>query len=134
MLMQLEPVQEPAGPGSKEAFLKTNYEWLCGTRDVAEIGARELAEKINSGALFVDVRELSEKPELPVPHIKYPLSFLRRQSVQVEGEQVIVVCHHGIRSIEAVRIMSQSAPAGQKLYSLKGGIMALAAANINVKS
>lgn len=124
-MMQVEPAATAAGPVDLNAFLLTNYEWLCGVRDVAEISAKELPHKIAANVTFVDVRELHEKPELPVPHQRMPLSELRKKQVQLEGAEVIAVCHHGIRSLEAVRILSQSAPAGQKIYSLKGGILAM---------
>ncbi|OLY93148.1 adenylyltransferase and sulfurtransferase [Cnuella takakiae] len=128
-IMEVAPSASRTGPADRQAFLLTNYEWYCGARDVAEIGSRELPTLMEQGAVFVDVRELQERPELPVPHQRLPLSELRNRSAQVEGKEVVVVCHHGIRSIEAVRLLSQWAPAGQKLYSLKGGIMALSAIN-----
>lgn len=126
-LMEIKPTQERYHPATREDFLRTNYEWYCGSRDVVEITGRELPALIAANAVFIDVRELNEKPDLPVPHQRVPLSQLRNNPAQVEGKEVVVVCHHGIRSIEAVRLLSQWAPAGQKLYSLKGGIMALSA-------
>lgn len=130
-LMKITPNQLGNGPANRETFLRTNYEWYCGARDVVEITGRDLPAMQAAGAVFIDVREPHEKPDLPVPHLRVPLSELRNSSTQVEGKDVVVVCHHGIRSIEAVRLLSQWAPAGQKLYSLKGGIMALAAATQN---
>lgn len=125
--MAVAQAGETAGPKTREAFLMTNYEWLCSSRDVVEVGFRELPALIARGAVFVDVRELNEMPVLPVPSQRIPLSQLRKTGAQVAGDEVVVVCHHGVRSIEGVRLLHQCAPAGQKLYSLKGGIMALAA-------
>lgn len=108
-------------------FLHTNYEWLCGADEVKEISMRELQQKMQGDVRFIDVREMHETPDLPVPHQRIPLSRLQQERVSVEGEEVIVVCHMGVRSVEAVQLLSQWAAPGQKLYSLKGGIMALAA-------
>lgn len=133
-LMKVTPQENKEAPADKDQFLMTNYEWMCGTQDVVEIGAKDLVEKITAGALFVDVREITERPELPVAHQRLPLSELRKKKVQLEGREVVLVCHLGIRSIEAARILSQWAPAGQKLYSLKGGIMALAGVALQTNS
>lgn len=129
--LKINRVEGVQVPQDERDFLQTNYEWLCGGGEVREISARDVGQMISNGAVFVDVRELDETPDLPVPHQRIPLSQLRREKFQVEGKDVVVVCHMGVRSLEAVRLMNQWAPAGQKLYSLKGGIMALAAAVSN---
>ncbi|WP_132054096.1 ThiF family adenylyltransferase [Pseudocnuella soli] len=126
-VVQVEQDATQKAPKDESDFLHTNYEWLCGADEVREISMRELQQKMQDDVRFIDVREMHETPDLPVPHQRIPLSRLQQERVSVEGEEVIVVCHMGVRSVEAVQLLSQWAAPGQKLYSLKGGIMALAA-------
>lgn len=126
--VSVAPAAISSGPADRQAFLLTNYSWYCGARDVAEVSSRDLPRLLAAGAVFIDVRELTETPDLPVAHRRMPLSQLRCQPAQVDGAEVVLVCHQGVRSIEAARILGRHAPAAQKIYSLKGGIMALAAA------
>ena len=91
-----------------------------------QISPRELAEKLKSTAPphLLDVRQPEEHAFVALPNSTLiPLGDLMMRAEEIEDwkdEEVVVYCHHGIRSLHAI---SQLRAMGfSKLQNLAGGI------------
>jgi adenylyltransferase/sulfurtransferase len=88
-----------------------------------EITVEELAQKLASGAPphLVDVREPEEFALTQLPGAQLiPLGELQQRIDEIpEASELVVYCHHGIRSLQAVGLLRA---AGREAVSLKGGI------------
>lgn len=92
---------------------------------VQQIHPRSVAEKIQAGVplYFVDVRHaweheivrLAESVLIPLPELPARLDEVQPPA----GAEVIVYCHHGIRSLSGASILES---AGIPAASLMGGI------------
>ncbi len=83
--------------------------------------------------VLLDVRDDWERQVVTVPDDRWvPLDEVRgggwaAVADTLEGaDDVIVYCKAGVRSAEAVRLLSEGAPAGVRLRSLTGGVLAWA--------
>jgi adenylyltransferase/sulfurtransferase len=115
------------GPASLQAFLETDYAVACGmTADVTEISPAEFAEMLQqSRVLAVDVRESGELPSAAdLPHVPQPLSGFDTLIPWTEPEHIIFFCQAGMRSLQAAGRYLPHLQNGQRLYSLRGGILA----------
>ena len=104
---------------------------------VPEISVQETAQKLKDGEDFVllDVREAweLERARLPGKQVVHaPMSQLSRRGVyalppEVENKQreIVVVCHHGVRSAEVTAWLIRSG--WQQVRSMAGGVDAYAA-------
>lgn len=94
-----------------------------------EITPTQLHEKLTAGQQLqlLDVREPAE---FAICHLKesklIPLGEIPKRSAEIDPEaEVIVICHHGFRSAQAIQFLSQRF-GYTNLINLKGGIHAWA--------
>ncbi len=108
-------------------FSPIDYEQFCGARDEAVIptmSAPELKRKMDACEPFelIDVREPFEYEIARIDGAKLiPLGEIAERVNELQRERPIVVhCHSGQRSAQAVRLLQQRGFAN--LYNLEGGI------------
>jgi sulfur-carrier protein adenylyltransferase/sulfurtransferase len=108
-------------------FSPIDYDQFCGARSEDEIptmSAQELKRKIDAGEPFelIDVREAFEYEIARIDGAKLiPLGEIAERVDELQRERPIVVhCHSGRRSAEAVRLLQQRGFAN--VYNLEGGI------------
>src|SRR5213595_1387462 len=104
-----------------------DYEQFCGMRDeggIPEMSPHELKRKIDAGEPFelIDVREPFEHETGRIDGANLiPLGEISERLDELSGERPIVVhCHTGKRSAQAVRLLQQRGFAN--VYNLEGGI------------
>ena len=93
-----------------------------------EITALELKERLAHGATLqlLDVREPSEFEICNLGGELIPLGQLPKQTARIRRDvPVVVICHHGFRSAQAINSLSQRF-GFENLLNLKGGIHAWA--------
>lgn len=93
-----------------------------------EITATELKERLAHGnkIQLVDVREPSEFEICNLGGELIPLGDLSKQSNRIRRDiPVVVICHHGFRSAQAINYLTQRL-GYENLLNLKGGIHAWA--------
>ncbi|MBI4227950.1 MAG: molybdopterin-synthase adenylyltransferase MoeB [Candidatus Omnitrophica bacterium] len=115
-----------------------DYNEFCGVRPQAEAPAgageweitpQELKTKLgNGGVKLVDVREPHEYDICHLPNAKLvPLSEILSRVAELDSsDELVVYCHHGMRSRDAVEFLKGAG--FRKIKSLRGGIDAWAAA------
>lgn len=93
-----------------------------------EISVHELQAKRNAGEDFVllDVREAEEVALVHLPHsIHIPMGDIPSRLPELDPEaEIVVYCHHGIRSLRVVHFLRQHDFA--RAVNLAGGIDAWA--------
>ncbi len=93
-----------------------------------EITATELKQRLSSGQhmQLLDVREPSEFEICNLGGELIPLQELPKQTVRIRRDvPVVVICHHGFRSAQAINYLNQRF-GFDNLLNLKGGIHAWA--------
>lgn len=113
-------------PANRQAFEDMNYEWLCASqKTIPEIETDEFNRLIQrDDIMFIDVRELNEKPAITeFKHQRIPLSLLMKSSFPVNANSVVVFCQSGKRSKEAVEYLVSISDHKKDIVSLKGGIL-----------
>ncbi len=93
-----------------------------------EITAQELKERLGQGAdmQLVDVREPEEFAICNLGGVLIPLGELPRQANRIRRDiPVVLICHHGFRSAQALNYLAQRL-GYDNLLNLKGGIHAWA--------
>lgn len=108
-------------------FSPIDYEQFCGVRDdeaIPGISPHELKRRMDAGERFelIDVREPFEYEIAQIDGAKLiPLGEIAERLDELEREQPIIIhCHSGMRSAQAVRLLQQRGFA--KVYNLEGGI------------
>jgi adenylyltransferase/sulfurtransferase len=108
-------------------FSPVDYEQFCGLRDeeaIPEMSPHELRRWTEAGETFdlIDVREPFEYEIARIDGSKLiPLGEITERLDELERERPIVVhCHSGMRSAQAVRLLQQRG--FTKVYNLEGGI------------
>ncbi|HEY2567798.1 MAG TPA: molybdopterin-synthase adenylyltransferase MoeB [Candidatus Udaeobacter sp.] len=108
-------------------FSPIDYEQFCGLRDeeaIPEMSPHELKRWTEAGKTFdlIDVREPFEYEIARINGSKLiPLGEITERLDELERERPIVVhCHSGMRSAQAVRLLQQRG--FTKVYNLEGGI------------
>jgi molybdopterin/thiamine biosynthesis adenylyltransferase/rhodanese-related sulfurtransferase len=108
-------------------FSPIDYEQFCGARNEYEtptMSAHELKRKIDAREPFdlIDVREAFEYEIARIDGAKLiPLGEIADRVSELQRERPIVIhCHSGQRSAEAVRLLQQRGFAN--VYNLEGGI------------
>src|SRR5437870_10036078 len=108
-------------------FSPIDYEQFCGARDeetIPAISAHELKRKLDAHEAFalIDVREPFEYEIARIYGAKLiPLAEIAERTEELQREQPIVVhCHSGTRSAQAVRLLQQRG--FSNVYNLEGGI------------
>lgn len=127
---QLDTVVNEEGrkliPASIETFLLMDYEELCSASlhhdiDITVDELKELQKK--EKVTILDVREMNEVPEIEEDHIRIPLRLLKNQPPAVNTNTIVTVCHMGIRSAEAVKILQKIYGSTRKIHNLEGGVL-----------
>lgn len=93
-----------------------------------EITAQELKERLSrsNNMQLVDVREPSEFEICNLGGDLIPMEELQKQASRIRRDvPVIMVCHHGFRSAQAINYLTQRL-GYENLLNLKGGIHAWA--------
>lgn len=85
------------------------------TMDSVEIENLEQAANLGNYEL-VDIRELYETPEIPIPHRRAPMSSYVHQP----AEATVLVCAAGVRSLRLADHLREQGI--EKVYSLAGGV------------
>jgi sulfur-carrier protein adenylyltransferase/sulfurtransferase len=108
-------------------FSPIDYEQFCGGGDeetIPVISAHELKRKLDAHEAFelIDVREPFEYEIARIDGAKLiPLAEIGERTEELQREQPIVVhCHSGTRSAQAVRLLQQRG--FSNVYNLEGGI------------
>jgi sulfur-carrier protein adenylyltransferase/sulfurtransferase len=108
-------------------FAPIDYEQFCGAREtgtVPEISVQELKRKMDARETLelIDVREPFEFEIARIDGAKLiPLGEIADRTDELQHEQTIVVhCHSGRRSAQAVRLLQQRG--FTNVYNLEGGI------------
>jgi adenylyltransferase/sulfurtransferase len=126
LILSKNDAAHSSAPENKEAFLQTDYEWLCGINTQAlEINVDNFDQMLDSGnSVIVDVREHDEYPPVTeFPHIKVPLSQLEKSFKPVTAETIIFFCQAGSRSLQAAQWLTSEQGITKNIYSLQGGII-----------
>lgn len=108
-------------------FSPIDYEQFCGAEDeeaIPTMSAQELKHKMDAREPFelIDVREKFEYEIARIDGAKLiPLGEIAQRADELQGDRPIVVhCHSGRRSAEAVRLLQQRGFGN--IYNLQGGI------------
>jgi molybdopterin/thiamine biosynthesis adenylyltransferase/rhodanese-related sulfurtransferase len=108
-------------------FSPIDYEQFCGVRDeeaIPEMSPHELKRRMDAGEPFelIDVREPFEYEIARIDGAKLiPLGEITERLGELErGQPIVVHCHSGKRSAQAVRLLQQRGFAN--VYNLEGGI------------
>jgi molybdopterin/thiamine biosynthesis adenylyltransferase/rhodanese-related sulfurtransferase len=108
-------------------FSPIDYEQFCGLRDeeaIPEMSPHEVKRWTEAGETFdlIDVREPFEYEIARIDGSKLiPLGEITERLDELERDRSIVVhCHSGMRSAQAVRLLQQHG--FTKVYNLEGGI------------
>lgn len=91
-----------------------------------EIDASQLSLLQQEGStIIIDVRERHEVPILDSNiYKKVPMSeFIAFLQTDIEAENVVFLCQHGIRSVAAAEALQEKYGNAKKIYNLKGGII-----------
>ena len=119
--------QCPVCGENQTIFAPVDYDQFCGARvdqAVPTISVQELKGKMDAGEAFelVDVREPFEYEIARIDGAKLiPLGEIGERFGELQEEQPIIVhCHSGQRSAQAVRLLRQRG--FTKVYNLEGGI------------
>src|SRR5881227_1422352 len=108
-------------------FAPIDYDQFCGARDDASvpgISVQQLKDKMDASNTFelIDVREPFEFEIARIDGAKLiPLGEIPERADELDREQMLIVhCHSGRRSAEAVRLLKQRG--FDNVYNLEGGI------------
>ena len=108
-------------------FSPIDYDQFCGVRDekmVPAISVNELKRKMDAREAFelVDVREPFEYEIARIDGAQLiPLGEIAERADELQrGQQIVVHCHSGTRSAQAVRLLQQRG--FSNVYNLEGGI------------
>lgn len=113
-------------PATSIEFEQMDYEWLCTSVKhpfEIEVAAFDYLRYTN----VIDIIDVREPGELPIPvGLKYtqiPLSQFKEKITTITGDEVIVFCQSGKRSLQAAQWLFDTFGESKKIYSLRGGIL-----------
>lgn len=96
--------------------------------DIPQLTPQQLQDKLSASSdiLLLDVREPEEAALCRLPNsILIPMNELSmRQNELPDGKEIIVYCHHGIRSLNVARYLAHVG--FENVANLQGGIDAWA--------
>ncbi len=104
--------------------LEENYEFFCGidTLEVKEISSLELRENITNYQIL-DVRTHKEYDHFNIGGIHIPLEILSEKTSELNNlKPIVVCCHSGMRSKNAIEIISKNRN-DLDLINLKNGLV-----------
>jgi rhodanese-related sulfurtransferase len=106
--------------------------------NIKEVTAEEASQLMNDGALMVDVRETDEvlHHAFQIEEVEnIPMSnFDENYSHLPKNRNIVLVCHHGIRSLRVAQFLVIQGWDESKIFSLNGGIDAWELAGLPVKT
>ncbi len=107
---------------TENEFIKLNYELVCDANNIKQIDEKMFHQMLtDKTALFVDVREAGELPEVSFQHTKIPLSIFDEACKNIDADKIIFFCKTGSRSLRAAQKLSVIKK-NKIIFSLKGGI------------
>ncbi|MEO6729587.1 MAG: HesA/MoeB/ThiF family protein [Ferruginibacter sp.] len=113
-------------PRDKAAFEQMDYDWLCASSTGRQFEIDTAAFDQLRSANNVDIIDVREAGELPLPtefkYLQIPLSQFRENIAVVKSKTVIVFCQSGKRSMQAAQLLFDTFGETKKIYSLHGGI------------
>nr|WP_314897002.1 HesA/MoeB/ThiF family protein [uncultured Flavobacterium sp.] len=115
-------------PTDETIFKTTDYNWLCSTsiNDIEDLDAKSFFQKINlPNTVVIDVREFNELPKADFSNLTIPLSALSQKVPEIDGDNIILFCQSGKRSLKAGQLLYKKFDVSKKISHLKGGIIAL---------
>lgn len=113
-------------PATGEDFKQMDYAGLCGTKSLQqEMNSIDFNLAIkNEEITIIDVREPGESPIVSsFRHRNIPLSSLKKEVDDINGDTIILFCQSGKRSMQAAQMLFDTFGTSKKIYSLKGGII-----------
>lgn len=117
--IQIEPDLECAScHGQKK---ERHHTPMTSTKDI-QLSAKEVATLVETGQVeLLDVREPSERAIAQIGGHFIPLGEITQRYQELDPNKALVVyCHHGVRSLQAVGFLRQMGY--EKVRNLKGGI------------
>ncbi|MEX1001708.1 MAG: rhodanese-like domain-containing protein [Crocinitomicaceae bacterium] len=93
--------------------------------NVEEIAPKKAVEAVNSGSIFVDVREPYEVEEVAygVNHLHIPLGDIQQRMDELpKDKQIIIGCRSGKRSMNACMFLKMQGY--ESVKNLEGGMIA----------
>ncbi len=98
-------------------------------KNFESVSPQEAQEKIDSGAILLDVRESIEYKTFHAPAAKLiSLGVLDRRLKELPKErEILVICNSGNRSAQAANLLARE---GFKVTNVKGGMVAWQAAGL----
>jgi len=121
--INISPSDEYKQLDSKTDFMNRYKENT--SQSYMEIDVQQMNELRNHpSTVIIDVRERHEFPQLDSNIYKQvPMAeFAGFASSEIEEQNIILVCQHGIRSVAAAETLHQKYGETKNIYSLKGGI------------
>src|SRR6266542_2487265 len=114
-------------PKDEEAFVNTDYDWLCSTHANNNFEIEPLyfdALRKEKNITIIDVREHGEIAAInEFTHLHIPLGQLEQEASSLNNNVIITICQSGVRSAKAVKILSDKFGTTKKIFSLQGGII-----------
>ena len=98
-------------------------------KNLESVSPQEAQERIDSGAMLLDVRESIEYQTFHAPAAKLiSLGVLDRRLKELPKErEILVICNSGNRSAQAANLLARE---GFKVTNVKGGMVAWQAAGL----
>lgn len=98
-------------------------------KNFESVSPQEAQERIDSGAMLLDVRESIEYQTFHAPAAKLiSLGVLDRRLKELPKErEILVICNSGNRSAQAAKLLARE---GFKVTNVKGGMVAWQAAGL----
>lgn len=122
MQLGINPEGRKHIPENKEAFLRTDYQQVCGNELTVIWPEVIKAIQKHPDVLLVDVREEEERPKLGLQHKNIPLEKILLEPLLLsESNPVYLFCQSGIRSLKAAEFLQKTFP-GKSVYSVIGGV------------
>src|SRR3989440_92824 len=119
--------QCPVGGENPTIFAPIDYDQFCGARvndSTPAVSVQELKRKMDAREVFqlIDVREAFEYEIARIDGARLiPLGEIANRADELQrGQQIVVHCHSGTRSAQAVRLLQQRG--FSNVYNLEGGI------------
>jgi sulfur-carrier protein adenylyltransferase/sulfurtransferase len=113
-------------PENKEAFMETDYDWLCGSTDEQyEIDYHFFDDLLATGNIdVIDVREPDEIPAIgEFANHQIPLNKLMENVSLIKSNTVVTFCQSGKRSLQAAKQLATFFGTSKKIFSLHRGII-----------
>jgi rhodanese-related sulfurtransferase len=89
---------------------------------IEEITVDDLADRLEAGAVLLDVREARELTQVRVPGVHHiPLGELMARAYEIPQGELLVICRSGVRSMTACQ---QLGTIGRTAANVAGGTIA----------